>query len=421
MKRNWEELTRELRDRVQRRLDLSRELSDGEVQALIDEEIMQKSREGYLMLEERMRLQKELFNSMRRLDMLQELIEDPEVTEIMVNGPENIFVERGGRLTRWEKSFSSKGKLEDVVQQIVSFCNRSVSKASPIADARLADGSRVNIVLDPVALNGPVITIRRFPKEPVRMRQLLEWGSISEEAAAFLRKVVKAGYNIFVSGGTGSGKTTVLNALSEFIPADERIITIEDNAELQLDRVENLVTLEARNANLEGEREITIRDLIKTSLRMRPDRIIVGEIRGAEAIDMLQAMNTGHDGSLSTGHANSPQDMLSRLETMALFASDIPIQAIRKQIASSIDIIVQLERLRDRSRRVTAIAEVLDCTEDAYILNPIFEFHEQDNLVMESSSYGDIPERVVGQLERTGYHLMHRRKLHAAALESAEI
>ena len=273
MKRNWEELTRELRGRVQGRLDLSRELSDGEVQALIDEEIMQKSREGYLMLEERLRLQKELFNSMRRLDMLQELIEDPEVTEIMVNGPENIFVERGGRLTRWEKSFSSKGKLEDVVQQIVSFCNRSVSKASPIADARLADGSRVNIVLDPVALNGPVITIRRFPKEPVRMRQLLEWGSISEEAAAFLRKVVKAGYNIFVSGGTGSGKTTVLNALSEFIPADERIITIEDNAELQLDRVENLVTLEARNANLEGEREITIRDLIKTSLRMRPEGI----------------------------------------------------------------------------------------------------------------------------------------------------
>lgn len=358
MKRNREELTRELRGRVQGRLDLSRELSDGEVQALIDEEIMQKSREGYLMLEERLRLQKELFNSMRRLDMLQELIEDPEVTEIMVNGPENIFVERGGRLTRWEKSFSSKEKLEDVVQQIVSFCNRSVSKASPIADARLADGSRVNIVLDPVALNGPVITIRRFPKEPVRMRQLLEWGSISEEAAAFLRKVVKAGYNIFVSGGTGSGKTTVLNALSEFIPADERIITIEDNAELQLDRVENLVILEARNANLEGEREITIRDLIKTSLRMRPDRIIVGEIRGAEAIDMLQAMNTGHDGSLSTGHANSPTDMLSRLETMVLMGMDLPLTAVRRQIASGVDLIVHLGRLRDGSRKVLEIVEL---------------------------------------------------------------
>lgn len=330
MRKDWEKWSRELRKRVQEQLDLSRELSDEEVQELIDREILKTSRENCLLLEEKLRLQKELFNSMRRLDMLQELIEDPDVTEIMVNGPRDIFIERSGRLTRWERSFSSKGKLEDVVQQIVSFCNRSVSKANPIADARLADGSRVNIVLDPVALNGPVVTIRRFPKEPVRMRQLLEWGSISAEAAAFLQQVVKAGYNIFVSGGTGSGKTTVLNALSEYIPSDERIITIEDNAELQLDRVANLVTLEARNANLEGEREITIRDLIKTSLRMRPDRIIVGEIRGAEAIDMLQAMNTGHDGSLSTGHANSPGDMLSRLETMVLMGMDLPLTAVRR-------------------------------------------------------------------------------------------
>ena len=407
MKRNWEELTRELRDRVQRRLDLSRELSDGEVQALIDEEIMQKSREGYLMLEERLRLQKELFNSMRRLDMLQELIEDPEVTEIMVNGPENIFVERGGRLTRWEKSFSSKGKLEDVVQQIVSFCNRSVSKASPIADARLADGSRVNIVLDPVALNGPVITIRRFPKEPVRMRQLLEWGSISEEAAAFLRKVVKAGYNIFVSGGTGSGKTTVLNALSEFIPADERIITIEDNAELQLDRMENLVTLEARNANLEGEREITIRDLIKTSLRMRPDRIIVGEIRGAEAIDMLQAMNTGHDGSLSTGHANSPTDMLSRLETMVLMGMDLPLTAVRRQIASGVDLIVHLGRLRDGSRKVLEIVELTGMEQGEICLRSLFHFEEEPGQ--------EKAEKVAGQL-RCIEGLLHTEKLRAAGI-----
>lgn len=407
MKRNWEELTRELRDHVQRRLDLSRELSDGEVQALIDEEIMQKSREGYLMLEERLRLQKELFNSMRRLDMLQELIEDPEVTEIMVNGPENIFVERGGRLTRWEKSFSSKGKLEDVVQQIVSFCNRSVSKASPIADARLADGSRVNIVLDPVALNGPVITIRRFPKEPVRMRQLLEWGSISEEAAAFLRKVVKAGYNIFVSGGTGSGKTTVLNALSEFIPADERIITIEDNAELQLDRVENLVTLEARNANLEGEREITIRDLIKTSLRMRPDRIIVGEIRGAEAIDMLQAMNTGHDGSLSTGHANSPTDMLSRLETMVLMGMDLPLTAVRRQIASGVDLIVHLGRLRDGSRKVLEIVELTGMEQGEICLRSLFHFEEEPGQ--------EKAEKVAGQL-RCIEGLLHTEKLRAAGI-----
>ena len=392
---------------MQRRLDLSRELSDGEVQALIDEEIMQKSREGYLMLEERLRLQKELFNSMRRLDMLQELIEDPEVTEIMVNGPENIFVERGGRLTRWEKSFSSKEKLEDVVQQIVSFCNRSVSKASPIADARLADGSRVNIVLDPVALNGPVITIRRFPKEPVRMRQLLEWGSISEEAAAFLRKVVKAGYNIFVSGGTGSGKTTVLNALSEFIPADERIITIEDNAELQLDRVENLVTLEARNANLEGEREITIRDLIKTSLRMRPDRIIVGEIRGAEAIDMLQAMNTGHDGSLSTGHANSPTDMLSRLETMVLMGMDLPLTAVRRQIASGVDLIVHLGRLRDGSRKVLEIVELTGMEQGEICLRSLFHFEEEPGQ--------EKAEKVAGQL-RCIEGLLHTEKLRAAGI-----
>lgn len=240
MRKDWEKWSRELRKRVQEQLDLSRELSDEEVQELIDREILKTSRENCLLLEEKLRLQKELFNSMRRLDMLQELIEDPDVTEIMVNGPRDIFIERSGRLIRWERSFSSKGKLEDVVQQIVSFCNRSVSKANPIADARLADGSRVNIVLDPVALNGPVVTIRRFPKEPVRMRQLLEWGSISAEAAAFLQQVVKAGYNIFVSGGTGSGKTTVLNALSEYIPSDERIITIEDNAELQLDRVANL-------------------------------------------------------------------------------------------------------------------------------------------------------------------------------------
>ena len=377
MRKDWEKWSRELRKRVQEQLDLSRELSDEEVQELIDREILKTSRENCLLLEEKLRLQKELFNSMRRLDMLQELIEDPDVTEIMVNGPRDIFIERSGRLTRWERSFSSKGKLEDVVQQIVSFCNRSVSKANPIADARLADGSRVNIVLDPVALNGPVVTIRRFPKEPVRMRQLLEWGSISAEAAAFLQQVVKAGYNIFVSGGTGSGKTTVLNALSEYIPSDERIITIEDNAELQLDRVTNLVTLEARNANLEGEREITIRDLIKTSLRMRPDRIIVGEIRGAEAIDMLQAMNTGHDGSLSTGHANSPGDMLSRLETMVLMGMELPLTAVRRQIASGVDLIVHLGRLRDGSRKVLEIVELDGMEQGEIRLRPLFTFEEE--------------------------------------------
>lgn len=407
MRKDWEKWSRELRKRVQEQLDLSRELSDEEVQELIDREILKTSRENCLLLEEKLRLQKELFNSMRRLDMLQELIEDPDVTEIMVNGPRDIFIERSGRLTRWERSFSSKGKLEDVVQQIVSFCNRSVSKANPIADARLADGSRVNIVLDPVALNGPVVTIRRFPKEPVRMRQLLEWGSISAEAAAFLQQVVKAGYNIFVSGGTGSGKTTVLNALSEYIPSDERIITIEDNAELQLDRVTNLVTLEARNANLEGEREITIRDLIKTSLRMRPDRIIVGEIRGAEAIDMLQAMNTGHDGSLSTGHANSPGDMLSRLETMVLMGMDLPLTAVRRQIASGVDLIVHLGRLRDGSRKVLEIVELDGMEQGEIRLRPLFTFEEEPG--QEKAA------RIKGSLYKKG-ELLHTGKLRAAGI-----
>lgn len=407
MRKDWEKWSRELRKRVQEQLDLSRELSDEEVQELIDREILKTSRENCLLLEEKLRLQKELFNSMRRLDMLQELIEDPDVTEIMVNGPRDIFIERSGRLTRWERSFSSKGKLEDVVQQIVSFCNRSVSKANPIADARLADGSRVNIVLDPVALNGPVVTIRRFPKEPVRMRQLLEWGSISAEAAAFLQQVVKAGYNIFVSGGTGSGKTTVLNALSEYIPSDERIITIEDNAELQLDRVTNLVTLEARNANLEGEREITIRDLIKTSLRMRPDRIIVGEIRGAEAIDMLQAMNTGHDGSLSTGHANSPGDMLSRLETMVLMGMELPLTAVRRQIASGVDLIVHLGRLRDGSRKVLEIVELDGMEQGEIRLRPLFTFEEEPG--QEKAA------RIKGTLCKKA-ELLHTGKLRAAGI-----
>lgn len=407
MRRNMEELSERLRKRVQERLDLSRELSDEEVQELIDEEILRFNRESYLLLEEKLRLRKELFHGMRRLDMLQELIEDPDVTEVMVNGPRDIFVEKNGKLRKWERSFSSKEKLEDVVQQIVSYCNRSVSKASPIADARLADGSRVNIVLDPVALNGPVVTIRRFPKEPVRMQKLLEWGALSEEAAVFLQKVVKAGYNIFVSGGTGSGKTTVLNALSEYIPPDERVITIEDNAELQLDRVENLVTLEARNANLEGEREITIRDLIRTSLRMRPDRIIVGEIRGAEAIDMLQAMNTGHDGSLSTGHANSPGDMLSRLETMVLMGMDLPLAAIRRQIASGVDLIVHLGRLRDGSRKVLEIVEINGIEEGEIRLRGLFAFEEEPG--QEKNM------QVTGRLLQKG-ELLHRDKLLAAGI-----
>ena len=417
----FQNLKQQLQETVRQRMDMSSELSDAQIGEIIDLVIMEKSREVYMSAVTKLTLRQELFNAIRRLDLLQELIDDKTVTEIMVNGADAIFYERDGRIYTWDRHFESREKLEDVIQQIVSRSNRQVNESIPIVDARLKDGSRVNVVLDPVALNGPILTIRKFPEEAITMEDLIRWESISQEAAEYLKVLVKAGYNIFISGATSTGKTTFLNVLADYIPKTERVITIEDSAELQIHGIENLVRMEVRQADGDGVSNVTLRDLIRTSLRMRPDRIIVGEVRGEEALDMIQSMNTGHDGSLSTGHANSPQDMLSRLETMALFASGIPIQAIRKQIASSIDIIVQLERLRDRSRRVTAIAEVLDCTEDAYILNPIFEFHEQDNLVMESSSYGDIPERVVGQLERTGYHLMHRRKLHAAALESAEI
>ena len=417
----FQNLKQQLQETVRQRMDMSSELSDAQIGELIDSVIMEKSREVYMSAVTKLTLRQELFNAIRRLDLLQELIDDKTVTEIMVNGADAIFYERDGRIYTWDRHFESREKLEDVIQQIVSRSNRQVNESIPIVDARLKDGSRVNVVLDPVALNGPILTIRKFPEEAITMEDLIRWESISQEAAEYLKVLVKAGYNIFISGATSTGKTTFLNVLADYIPKTERVITIEDSAELQIHGIENLVRMEVRQADGDGVSNVTLRDLIRTSLRMRPDRIIVGEVRGEEALDMIQSMNTGHDGSLSTGHANSPQDMLSRLETMALFASDIPIQAIRKQIASSIDIIVHLERLRDRSRRVTAIAEVLDCTEDAYILNPIFEFHEQDNLVMESSSYGDIPERVVGQLVRTGYHLMHRRKLHAAALESAEI
>ena len=417
----FQNLKQQLQETVRQRMDMSSELSDAQIGEIIDSVIMEKSREVYMSAVTKLTLRQELFNAIRRLDLLQELIDDKTVTEIMVNGADAIFYERDGRIYTWDRHFESREKLEDVIQQIVSRSNRQVNESIPIVDARLKDGSRVNVVLDPVALNGPILTIRKFPEEAITMEDLIRWESISQEAAEYLKVLVKAGYNIFISGATSTGKTTFLNVLADYIPKTERVITIEDSAELQIHGIENLVRMEVRQADGDGVSNVTLRDLIRTSLRMRPDRIIVGEVRGEEALDMIQSMNTGHDGSLSTGHANSPQDMLSRLETMALFASDIPIQAIRKQIASSIDIIVQLERLRDRSRRVTAIAEVLDCTEDAYILNPIFEFHEQDNLVMESSSYGDIPEKVVGQLERTGYHLMHRRKLHAAALESAEI
>ena len=366
----------QLHEKVLSRMDFMREPSDEELLEIIHSVLEESSKKQFIPLKEKAALGKELFNAFRKLDILQELIEDESITEIMINGTENIFIEREGQIFLSDKKFLSRGKLEDVVQQMVAECNRIVNEASPIVDARLNDGSRVNVVLPPAAINGPIVTIRKFPKHRITMEQLLEYESISEEAAEFLVRLVRAGYNIFISGGTGSGKTTFLNVLSDYIPETERIITIEDNAELQITELPNLVRLEARNANVEGTGEISIRDLIRTALRMRPDRIIVGEARGKEAADMLQAFNTGHDGSLSTGHANSPKDMLSRLEMMTLMGMDIPLSAVQRQIAAGIDIMVHLGRLRDRSRKVLEIVEVLGYEKDEIRLQSLFSFRE---------------------------------------------
>ena len=366
----------QLHEKVLSRMDFMREPSDEELLEIIHSVLEESSKKQFIPLKEKAALGKELFNAFRKLDILQELIEDESITEIMINGSENIFSEREGQIFLSDKKFLSRGKLEDVVQQMVAECNRIVNEASPIVDARLNDGSRVNVVLPPAAINGPIVTIRKFPKHRITMEQLLEYESISEEAAEFLVRLVRAGYNIFISGGTGSGKTTFLNVLSDYIPETERIITIEDNAELQITELPNLVRLEARNANVEGTGEISIRDLIRTALRMRPDRIIVGEVRGKEAADMLQAFNTGHDGSLSTGHANSPKDMLSRLEMMTLMGMDIPLSAVQRQIAAGIDIMVHLGRLRDRSRKVLEIVEVLGYEKDEIRLQSLFSFRE---------------------------------------------
>lgn len=395
----------EINQHILQQIDLSREISDEEMQDLIDDLVISVGRGFGLTLLERQQMAKELFYAIRRLDILQELIEDDEITEIMINGTGRIFIEKEGRMTPWEKQFATKEKLEDVIQQMVSKCNRVVNESSPIVDARLEDGSRVNVVLAPVALNGPIVTIRKFPKQPIDMETLIRYGSLTTEAALFLEKLVIAGYNIMVSGGTGSGKTTFLNALSQYIPKTERIITIEDSAELQLQEVENLVKLETRNANAEGTKEISIRDLIRTSLRMRPDRVIIGEVRGGEAFDMLQALNTGHDGSLSTGHANSAKDMLSRLETMVLMGVELPLPAIRRQIASGVDIIIHLGRLRDKSRRVLEIAEVIGMEKDEIVVQPLYVFQEE----------GVLEERIQGQLQQIN-DLLHTQKLKAAGL-----
>ena len=375
---NIEELKTGIKSKVLQALDFSKDISDEEMLELIDRELFGSTRGLAISMESRKNLRLQIFHSIRKLDVLQELVDDPEVTEIMINGVDNIFTERNGRIIKQKLGFESKEKLEDIVQQIVASCNRVVNESSPIVDARLSDGSRVNIVLSPVALNGPIITIRRFPENPMTMEKLIEFGALTPYIRDYLALLVKAGYNIFISGGTGSGKTTFLNALSNYIPKDLRVITIEDNAELQIREVPNLVRLEARNANVEGCKEITIRDLIKSSLRMRPDWIIVGEVRGSECVDMLQAMNTGHM-AMSTGHANSAADMLSRIETMVLMGMDIPLSAIRGQIASGIDIVVHLGRLRDRSRKVLEICELSkepDPVTGKIKTNTIFKFEE---------------------------------------------
>lgn len=383
------------------------QLEDEELQEMIDAAVAGEAERSYLPLKSRLRLKKELFDSFRRLDILQELVDDPDITEIMVNGKDHIFIEKKGRLSRWDKAFDSAEQLEDLIQQIVSRVNRTVNLSSPIADARLEDGSRVHVVLAPVAVDGPVLTIRKFP-EPVTMDKLIRLGSISREAAVFLRTAVRAGYNIFVSGGTGSGKTTFLNALSEFIPEDERVITIEDSAELQIRHVPNLVRLETRVENRDGSRDISMRDLIRASLRMRPDRILVGEVRGAEALEMLQAMNTGHDGSVSTGHGNSPRDMVTRLETMVLMAADLPLAAVRNQIASALELMVHLGRMRDKSRKVLEIAEVIGCENGEVRLEPLFTFREKQ---------ARDRQWVEGSLEKVG-ELRNREKLRAGGFES---
>ncbi|MCR5508906.1 MAG: CpaF family protein [Lachnospiraceae bacterium] len=384
------ELGRVICEEVRCDLEGRFDVSDKEVRELIDERIRLKNRQCAISLEDRLAIRKEVFSSIRGLDVLQELMDDPEVTEIMVNGMSPIFIEKRGILINSGRAFGSARRLTDIIQQIVAGANRTVNSSSPIVDARLPDGSRVNVVLDPVALNGPILTIRRFPKVPFDGNRLISEGSISREALEFLGKLVKARYNLLISGGTGAGKTTVLNILSGYIPRDERIITIEDSAELTVQGIDNLVSLEARNANIEGCNAISIRDLIRTALRMRPDRIIVGEVRGSEAIDMLQAMNVGQDGSMSTIHSNGAQEALMRLETMMMLSTTIPISSLRRQMASGIDIIVHLGRLRDGSRKVLEIREVTGCSEDGIETKTIYEFEE-------TKGEGD---RVTGCLKR---------------------
>lgn len=410
MQINEEEFVDDIKRFVSENVSLSK-ISDEELAERIDQIVTDRLKDIYCPIETKVSISQQVYSSIRGFGLLDSIISDDSITEVMINGPEKIFIEKKGRLIRLDKKFESQRKLEDVIQRIVGLAGREVNQANPICDTRLPDGSRVNVVLPPIALCGPTITIRKFSKEPMTINKLIEYGSITQEIADKLELLVKAKYNIFISGGTGSGKTTFLNALSNFIPKDERIITIEDSAELQITGIDNLVSLETRNANASGAGQVTIRDLIKSSLRMRPERIIVGECRGGEALDMLQAMNTGHDGSLSTGHANSTEDMLSRLETMVLQGADgLPIEAIKQQIASAVDIIIHLSRLRDKSRKTMAITEVVGIKNGEIELNPLYEFKEDENSTM---------DKVSGRLVRTGNPLKNDYKLKLSGIKTA--
>ena len=410
MQINEEELVDDIKRFVSENVSLSK-ISDEELAERIDQIVTDRLKDIYCPIETKVSISQQVYSSIRGFGLLDSIISDDSITEVMINGPEKIFIEKKGRLTRLDKKFESQRKLEDVIQRIVGLAGREVNQANPICDTRLPDGSRVNVVLPPIALCGPTITIRKFSKEPMTINKLIEYGSITQEIADKLELLVKAKYNIFISGGTGSGKTTFLNALSNFIPKDERIITIEDSAELQITGIDNLVSLETRNANASGAGQVTIRDLIKSSLRMRPERIIVGECRGGEARDMLQAMNTGHDGSLSTGHANSTEDMLSRLETMVLQGADgLPLEAIKQQIASAVDIIIHLSRLRDKSRKTMAITEVVGIKNGEIELNPLYEFKEDEASTM---------DKVSGRLVRTGNPLKNDYKLKLSGIKTA--
>ncbi|WP_068775623.1 CpaF family protein [Paenibacillus sp. FJAT-26967] len=402
-----EEWVRSFKEQINFRLDPTQATSDDELMNLVEEVVLEGTKNGELTAGQKWEMVHRIYHSYRGLDVLQPLIDDPTITEIMINSHREIFIERDGQISRNDTEFESRERLEDIIQSIVAKVNRTVNEMSPIVDARLQDGSRVNVVLPPVALKGPTMTIRKFSANPLTMESLIVRRALSEQAAELLQVLVQSKFNLFIGGGTGSGKTTFLNALSQWIPEEERIITIEDSAELQIRTVPNLVSLETRNANTEGKGEIGIRDLIRSSLRMRPNRIIVGEVRGAEAIEMLSAMNTGHDGSLSTGHANTSQDMLTRLETMVLSGAELPVEVIRKQISSAIDIMVHLTRMRDKSRKVTEISEVAGLSKGEVILNPLFVFDDRGE---------DADGKVIGELIYTGNPLINDRKCRMAGV-----